>query len=308
MGPRRQTASYLMRRFREAGIRPDARRGQSFLVDQNLLHLLARSADLGPDDVVLEVGSGVGALTAILAAEAAAVVSVEVDWRLCQMAEEELVDFDNVTLLQQDALKNKNNLDSRVIQAVKQQLAAAAGRQFKLAANLPYSVATPIISNLLRTEITPVSMTVTIQKELADRLTAAPGTKDYGAVSVWAQSLCDIDLIRVMPPAVFWPRPKVFSAIIRMVPVPSKREQFPDLEFFHSFVRAIFRHRRKLLRGVVLSGYKGRLDKPAVDQLLANLGLNRDARAEQLDPAALFALSEAVRKLLSGEGETADER
>ena len=308
MSPRRQTASYLMQRFREAGIRPNARRGQSFLVDQNLLDLLARSADPGPNDVVLEVGAGVGALTATLAAAAAAVVSVEIDWRLCQMAEEELVDFDNVTLLRQDALKNKNKLDPRLMEAVKDRLAAAPGRRLKLAANLPYCIATPVISNLLRTEITPVSMTVTIQKELADRLMASPSTKEYGALSIWMQSLCEIELIRVMPPAVFWPRPKVHSAIIQLVPVPSKRERFPDLDFFHGFVRAMFIHRRKLLRGVVLSAYKGRLDKPAVDELLGNLGLSRDARAEQLDPAAMFELSEQVRGRVSSQEGTADER
>lgn len=293
---RRQTASYLMRRFREAGIRPVARRGQSFLVDQNLLHLLARSADLGPDDVVLEVGAGVGALTAILAESAAAVVSVEIDWRLCRLAEEELAEFDNVTLLRQDALRNKNNLDPRLIAAVRERLDAAPGRRLKLAANLPYCIATPVISNLLLTEITPALMTVTIQKELADRITALPNTKDYSALSVWIQSLCDVELLRVMRPAVFWPRPQVHSAMIKIVPRQSKRERIPDLGFFHAFVRAMFFHRRKLLRGVVLSAYKGRLDKSDVDALLGNLGLSRDARAEQLAPNTMFALSEQVRR------------
>jgi 16S rRNA (adenine1518-N6/adenine1519-N6)-dimethyltransferase len=291
----RQTVSFLRRRFQETGLRPDSRHGQNFLVDLNLLELLERAARVGPDDVVLEVGTGTGSLTARLAPHAAAVVTVEIDQHLYQLASEVLIDFDNVTMLHQDVLKNKNHIHANVLDAVRQQVEAVPGRRLKLVANLPYNIATPVVSNLLTTEIVPVSMTVTIQKELADRMTARPSTKDYSALSIWMQSLCDTEIIRILPPEAFWPRPKVNSAIIHVVTNDEKRRRIPDVAFFHSFVRAMFLHRRKFLRSVVLSAFKYRLDKPAVDEIMGRLELRNDSRAEQLDVEMMLALCELVR-------------
>ena len=163
MPPKRQTASFLRNRFDEVGIHPKSRHGQNFLIDLNLIDVLVRAADLGPKDVVLEVGTGTGALTGMMAAKAAQVVSVELDPQLHQLASEELFSCENVTLLLQDALRNKNNIADSVIEAVQAKIATVDGARFKLAANLPYNIATPLISNLLLTPITPVQMTVTIQ-------------------------------------------------------------------------------------------------------------------------------------------------
>jgi 16S rRNA (adenine1518-N6/adenine1519-N6)-dimethyltransferase len=293
----RQTTSYLMRRFRETGIRPDTRHGQNFLVDLNLVQLLADAARLGRNDVVLEVGTGTGSLTSLLAKRAAAVVTVEISAELYQLASEELVDCGNVVMLQQDALKNKNRFDPRVLDAVDQQLQVDSQRQLKLVANLPYNVATPVISNLLTTPIVPASMTVTIQKELADRIAARPSTKDYSALSVWVQSQCEVEILRILPPSVFWPRPKVQSAIIQVVPDANRRREIFDLDFFHGFVRALFIHRRKFLRGSLMSMYKRNLGKPAVDKALAHFELGTDARAEQLTVAQIIELAEFMRSL-----------
>jgi len=294
----RQTVSFLIRRFREAGIRPNTRHGQNFLVDLNLVHLLAQSADVGPEDVVLEVGTGTGSLTALLAERAAAVVTVEIDSQLHQLAAEELIDFDNVTMLRQDALKNKNRFHPRLLETVREKLDEQPGRRLKLAANLPYNVATPILSNMLSTDVVPVSMTVTIQKELAERITARPRTKDYSALSIWIQAQCDTEIIRIMPPTVFWPRPKVHSAIIQVVPREEKRNVIPDLEFFHSFVRSMFFHRRKFLRSELISAFKDKLDKTAVDEILASQSLAGNSRSEELDIDAMLALCEASRTRL----------
>jgi 16S rRNA (adenine1518-N6/adenine1519-N6)-dimethyltransferase len=294
----RQTQSFISQRLEEAGVRPAGRHGQNFLIDLNLLDLLVRTADLGPNDVVLEVGTGLGSLTARMAQLAAAVVTVEIDPRLFALASEELAGMANVTMLQQDALKNKNTIHSAVLEALQKQLAAHHGSRFKLVANLPYNVATPILSNLLTVDPVPVSLTATIQKELADRIVAHPGTKDYSALSVWMQALCAIQIVREMPPQVFWPRPKVHSAIIQILPVPFKRSPLGDLTFFHDFIRSLFCHRRKFLRGVLVSSLGDRLEKPAIDEILAPFELPVDARAEQLEVRTLVALSHAVQQRL----------
>lgn len=290
-----QTLSYLMRRFEEAGFRPYTRSGQNFLIDPNLQRLLLNTARLGPDDVVLEVGTGTGSLTILMAPLAAAVVTVEIDRQLFQLAGEELFHLENVTCLQLDALQNKNRLNPAVLEAVADRLGAAPGRQFKLVANLPYNVATPVVANLLAVDAPPRTMTITIQKELAERITARAGTKDYGALSIWVQSQCRLEMVRVLPPEVFWPRPKVSSAILQVVLDPQLRNRIADRRFFHDFIRAMFFHRRKFLRSELLSAFKKRLDKPQVDRILARTGLEGSVRAEQLDVATMLALCEAVR-------------
>ncbi len=300
----RQTVSYLSRRFEEVGLNPNKRHGQNFLIDLNLLNLLAKSAQLNSNDVVLEIGTGMGSLTGLFAEQAAHVITVEIDEYLYQMASEELEVFDNIQMLKQDALKNKNQFAPEVIAAIKHHMQVEDGRVFKLAANLPYNVATPIISNLLRSEIVPQTMTVTIQKELADRLVAGPGSKDYGALSIWVQSICDVEIVRIMSPKVFWPRPKVDSAIIHIQHFPERRKQFEDLDFFYAFVRAMFFHRRKFMRSVAVSAFKDQLTKSDVDEVLAELGHGADARTEQLNVDQMQLLCNAFRqKLIKMTGE-----
>lgn len=304
MAKSRQTISYLNRRFDEVGLYPNKRHGQNFLIDLNLIELLANSADLTPDDIVLEIGTGMGSLTGLLATQAAHVITVEIDEHLYQLAQEELEDVENVTFLHQDALKNKNHFDPVVLETVQKAMKRQPGGIFKLAANLPYNIATPIVSNLLRCPVTPESMTVTIQKELADRIVAEPNSKDYGALSVWVQSLCDAKIVRILSPKVFWPRPKVDSAIVHMVHRPDKRSKLPDVEFFHTFTRRIFFHRRKFLRSVAISAFKGRLDKEQVDKVLSENELGPQARTEQLSVQQLQALCESFRQQMLAIGET----
>lgn len=295
MKQNRQTVSYLSRRFEEVGLNPNKRHGQNFLIDLNLIQLLARSAHLTDNDVVLEIGTGTGSLTGMLAEQAAAVVTVEIDQFLHQMAREELERFTNVEFLKQDALKNKNQIHPNVYDAVRRHLAVDPKHRFKVAANLPYNVATPIISNLLRSDLHPDTITVTIQKELADRLMATPGTKDYGSLSVWVQSLCDVELVRVMSPKVFWPRPKVDSAIIHIIHREEKRQQIPDLDYFLNFVRAMYFHRRKYMRSVAVSAFQNYLSKGEVDQILAEQGFEGETRTEQLTLQQMQSLCEAFR-------------
>ena len=292
----RQTASYLSKRLAAAGLRPVSRFGQNFLIDLNLVDLIARSAELRKTDVVLEIGTGVGSLTTRLSDQAGAVLTVEIDNNLHRLASEELAGRPNVRLIHGDALRNKNNLRSEIMEQIrdaKSRLGEEA--RFLLVANLPYNVATPIISNLLHETPTPDSMVVTIQKELADRIIAEPGTKDYGALSIWIQSLCQAEIVRVLSPNVFWPRPKVHSAILRLEILPDAKEKFVDLKHFHQTVRALFFHRRKFLRSVVASAMKHSLSKAQVDEILASLGYDETARAEQLSVEKIQKLAEALR-------------
>lgn len=291
----RQTKTFLMNRFREMGISPATRHGQNFLIDLNLHRVIIDAADLTKQDVVLEIGTGTGALTTLMAEKAAGVVTVEIDGHLFELASEQLIDFPHVTMLHQDALKNKNNFDSRVLEAIGEKLAEYPDRRLKLVANLPYNIATPVLSNLLLCEHVPHSMVATIQKELGDRIVAQPWSKDYGALSVWMQAQAEAEIVRLMPPTVFWPMPKVESAIVRIVVDPAKRGTIPDLRFFHQFVKAIFIHRRKFLRANVVAALKHHLSKAEVDEILAEMQLSDEARTEQLDVPTLLRLTELVR-------------
>lgn len=299
---RHQTLTYLQRRFEAAGIRPRVQYGQNFLIDLNLQRLILESADVGPDDVVLEVGTGTGALTLRLAERAHRVVTVEIDAALFQLAAESLAEMANVQMLEQDALKNKNQLHPRLVEALEAALAERPGLRLKLVANLPYSIATPLISNLLAAPPVPHKMTVTIQRELADRMMARPSTKDYSALSIWVQALARLELIRVMPPEAFWPRPKVQSAVLTITPDAALRARVPDVDYFHRFVRALFCHRRKFLRSVLVSMFKDELDKPQVDAVLAERGHGPTARAEELGIEPMIALAEAFRAVAPGWG------
>jgi 16S rRNA (adenine1518-N6/adenine1519-N6)-dimethyltransferase len=205
----RQTLTFLAKTLERAGLQPKTRYGQNFLIDLNLLDILLQGADLGRSDVVLEIGTGLGSLTKSLAARAGRVITVEVDRDLQALAARELHSIPNVELHTCDALRNKNHLRREILDAVSAAMSQIEGAKFKLVANLPYNVATPIISNLLTESPLVERMVVTIQKELGDRIVAPPSCKDYSALSVWMQSLCDCEILRILPQSVFWPRPKV---------------------------------------------------------------------------------------------------
>jgi 16S rRNA (adenine1518-N6/adenine1519-N6)-dimethyltransferase len=230
-----------------------------------------------------------------MAKKAAAVITVEIDGHLFELASELLLDYDNVTMLHHDALKNKNKYDARVLEAIKEKLNEAPGRRLKLVANLPYNIATPILSNLLMHDPLPHSMVATIQKELGDRIVSLPDRKDYGALSVWMQSQAKTEIVRLMPPTVFWPAPKVDSAIVRITLDLERRAAIPDVKYFHQFVKTIFIHRRKFLRANVVAAMKQHLNKQEVDAILAEMNLRPDARTEQLDVPTLLKLTELVR-------------
>jgi 16S rRNA (adenine1518-N6/adenine1519-N6)-dimethyltransferase len=252
------------------------RLGQNFLADPNLLDAIVRDAALQPSDVVLEVGAGEGVLSERLASAAAHLHSIEID-RGLEPALATLAARPNVDLHWGDAMK----LD----------LAALAPAPMAMVANLPYSVATPLILRTIELLPTLRSWTVMVQREIADRLRAAPGSRAYGSPSVVVQLACEVEMARTVDPAVFRPRPRVESAILRL------RRTGPGADpATRQLVRAAFAHRRKSLARSLEHGSEGSLE--AARAALAELGLAEDARAEALAPAEFAALSAK----LHGEG------
>ncbi len=302
----RQTRSYLMQLFESRGIHPRHDLGQNFLIDLNILEFLVRAAELTTEDVVLEVGAGTGGLTGFLARQAGHVVSVEVDPTMYGLASEATAACRNVTLLRCDALRNKNHLADEVLSAVRGHLAVSPQRRLKLAANLPYGVATPVVSNLVATDLPWARMVVTIQWELAQRMSASPGSSHYGALAVWLQSQCRVKILKRLPPQVFWPRPEVDSAIVRIDPDPQRAAQIDDREFFHEFIRRLFQQRRKALRTVLRGMYRKELGQPRLDAALSNLSLDPAARAEDLDIPTLVRLANRLRRELVQEPHSPD--
>jgi 16S rRNA (adenine1518-N6/adenine1519-N6)-dimethyltransferase len=299
----RQTYSYLRNLFARRGIAPQHRLGQNFLIDLNIHELIARAAAIEPRDVVLEVGPGAGALTVLMAEKASAVVAVEIDPAMAALTREAVSGHPNVRVLHVDALAGKNRINPDVLDNVRAGLAIGPDRRFKLVANLPYNIATPLITNLLtHAELCPCLMVVTIQRELAERMIAPPLSEEYGGLSVIVQALADVEIVRTLPPKVFWPRPKVESAVVKITPDPAKRAAIGDLPWFHDVVRRVFIHRRKHLRGVLYSAWKDRWrDKAEVDALLSSLDLGGDVRAEALNVDEFRDLASALGARL-GEG------
>ncbi len=245
------------------------RLGQNFLADPNLLDAIVRDAALSSNDVVLEVGAGEGVLTERLADAASHLHSVEID-RGLEPVLAELAARPNVTLHWGDAMK----LD----------LAALDPAPTAMVANLPYSVATPLILRTVELLPSLSSWTVMVQREIADRLRATPGGRIYGSPSVIVQLACEVELVRTVDPAVFRPRPRVESAILRL------RRTGPGADrATHELVRAAFAHRRKSLARSLEHGTEGSL--AAARAALAELGLAEDARAEALSPEEFAALS-----------------
>jgi 16S rRNA (adenine1518-N6/adenine1519-N6)-dimethyltransferase len=291
----RQTQSYLQNLFAQRGIVPQRRFGQNFLIDLNIHAVIVRAADVTPGDVILEIGSGTGALTSLLAARGATVVAVDVDPGMARLTAEVAAGHTGVRVISRDILESKHRLDPQVLDNVRSAIAAGSGRRFKVVANLPYHVATPVIVNLLlNEELCPSLLVVTVQRELADRLCAEAASAAYGAVSVVVQALADVAVERTLPPSVFWPRPKVDSAIVSIRPNPQKRALVAKVSEFHELVRRMFLHRRKYMRHVLADIWRDHWSKADVDAWLEERGLSGQLRAETLNVEEFIALGHAL--------------
>lgn len=299
----RQTRSYLMQLFEQHGFHPRTDLGQNFLIDLNIIEFIVEEAKLTEHDVVLEVGAGTGGMTTFMATQAAHVISVEVDPNMYKLAQYTTAEYDNVTLINQDALRNKNNFSPQVLEEIDKQLAVDSKRRLKLVANLPYHVATPVVSNLMASNYEWERMVITIQLELGQRMQARPKNSNYGALSVWLQSQAFVKLLKRLPPSVFWPRPGVNSAVVRLAPNPQGKSKILNRPFLQDFLRRLFHQRRKMMRSVLVGMYRKQMSKPDMDAILDELGFDQTTRAETLNSVQLTELANAIYRQL---GEQSD--
>ncbi len=234
--------------------------------------------------------------TTLMAGRGARVITVELDSEMARLTEEAVSGFPGVRVLNLDALANKNTLSPSLVESVGEALADSSSTSFKLVANLPYSVATPLIANLLiHPALCPALMVVTIQHELAERMIALPASPAYGSLSVIIQALADISIVRVLPPSVFWPRPKVESAVVAIRPDPARRANL-DVAWFHDLVRKLFLHRRKNLRHVLSDLWSDRWSKAEAEAWLQTIGIDGQLRAEALRVDQFQSLADALKK------------
>ncbi len=242
-----QTKQQIRQLLQSAGISPNKRLGQHFLIDLNLMRLLVDSAGIDKNDVVLEAGCGTGSLTEALAERAGTVVGVEVDKKLAEIVAERLACAENVDVIKDDILQSKHILSRKVTGPVAQAREKFTGRLL-LVANLPYNVASPVMLNLATGKIRADEMYVTVQKEVADRMTAAPGSGEYGILSILLAATGEVKVIRILKPTVFWPRPQVESAMVSYVRDKAKAERIADMELFVEMVHLFMGHRRKTVK------------------------------------------------------------
>ena len=249
--------------------------GQNFITDRHVLEQIIDGSGAGPDDLVIEIGPGIGVLTAEAAERAARVVAIEIDSKLIPILGETLERFDNVRVINSDILKT----DLHGIIREEREAGSFTGA-VRIIGNLPYYITTPIIMKILEDAIPADSITIMMQKEVADRIRSGPGTKAYGAISVAVQYYCDVEKVASVPKEVFVPQPKVDSTVLNLIPLKEKRVETVNEKVFFSCVKASFAQRRKTLLNSLSSA--GGMDKDTVRKVLEQAGIDPGRRAETL--------------------------
>ncbi|MCK6439125.1 MAG: 16S rRNA (adenine(1518)-N(6)/adenine(1519)-N(6))-dimethyltransferase RsmA [Planctomycetes bacterium] len=238
-----KTRKELLPMLEAAGLKPRRGWGQSFLLDANMLDAIAREAEIGPDDLVLEIGTGPATLTEFLLERAGFVVSVEIDRGMAAFVKDALGNTDNLLLINADVMPEKNQLNLEIVGKVNE-LLMKNKRPLKVVANLPYSIASPLLIALLESELPIETMTLLFQLEVAERLTAKPGDDAYGLLTVLCALHADTKILRRVPNTCFWPKPKIESALVQVVPYGKRVEHYEATKHVAS---AVMRYRRKTL-------------------------------------------------------------
>lgn len=262
--------------------------GQNFLIDTHVLEKIVEAANITKDDLVLEIGPGIGTLTQFLCEAAREVVAVEIDRSLIPiLTEDTLAAYDNVTVINEDILKFD------IAGLVKER---NNGRPIKIVANLPYYITTPIIMGLFENHIPADNITVMVQKEVAERMQSGPGTKDYGALSLAVQYYADPYIVANVPPNCFMPRPNVGSAVIRLALHREAPVKVNDEELLFKLIRASFNQRRKTLQNGLGNSLELDYSKEQIVAAIDNAGFRADVRGEALTLEQFAKLANALKK------------
>lgn len=261
--------------------------GQNFLVDSSILDKIIESAQVGKDDCVLEIGPGIGTMTQRLAEEAREVVAVEIDKNLIPVLQDTLSDYDNVTVINADILKLDLNRIAKEHNG---------GRPIKVVANLPYYITTPIIMSLFENHVPLQSVTVMVQKEVADRMRVGPGTKDYGALSLAVQYYAKAEIVTRVPAACFMPKPNVDSTVVRLVRYGQPPVKADDEAWLFAVIRASFNQRRKTLVNGLANAGNIDVGRRQAEEVLAGMGLPLTVRGEALTLEQFADLSNRLLK------------
>lgn len=262
--------------------------GQNFLIDTHVLEKIIASAGITKEDFVLEIGPGIGTMTQYLCENARQVMAVEIDQNLIPILKDTLSEYDNVTVVNGDILK----LDiAKVADEYNQ------GRPIKVVANLPYYITTPIIMELLENQVPLESITVMVQKEVAERMQSGPGTKEYGALSLAVQYYSRAEIVANVPPNCFMPRPNVGSAVIRLTCHKQQPVQVEDEKLMFRLIRASFNQRRKTLQNGLSNDGGLHISKEEAAQAIAALGVSPTIRGEALSLEQFAQLSNIVKHM-----------
>lgn len=262
--------------------------GQNFLIDPHVLEKIVDAAQITGEDCVLEIGPGIGTMTQYLAESAREVVAVEIDKALMPILQDTLSAYDNVTIINEDILK----VDVRQIVEERNQ-----GRPIKVVANLPYYITTPIIMSLLENHVPLQSITIMVQKEVAERMQVGPGTKDYGALSLAVQYYAKPEIVANVPPNCFIPRPNVGSAVIRLTRYEEPPVKADDEAFLFAVIRASFNQRRKTLANGLSNAQGLGVNREQVAGVLEEMGLSATIRGEALTLEQFAQLSNLLKKM-----------
>ena len=266
--------------------------GQNFLIDEHVLDKIIRAAEITKDDYVLEIGPGIGTMTQYLACAAREVTAVEIDRALIPILEDTLKEYDNVSIINEDILK----VDIAALAKEKN-----GGRPIKVVANLPYYITTPIIMGLFESHVPLESITVMVQKEVADRMQVGPGTKDYGALSLAVQYYAEPYIVANVPPNCFMPRPAVGSAVIRLTRHQKPPVEVMDEKLMFRLIRASFNQRRKTLANGLKNSGELNLSKEVITAAIEKLGKGSSVRGEALDLEEFARLTNIIKEEMKHE-------
>ena len=266
--------------------------GQNFLIDEHVLDKIIRAAEITKDDYVLEIGPGIGTMTQYLACAAREVTAVEIDRALIPILEDTLKEYDNVSIINEDILK----VDIAALAKEKN-----GGRPIKVVANLPYYITTPIIMGLFESHVPLESITVMVQKEVADRMQVGPGTKDYGALSLAVQYYAEPYIVANVPPNCFMPRPAVGSAVIRLTRHQKPPVEVMDEKLMFRLIRASFNQRRKTLANGLKNSGELNLSKEVITAAIEKLRKGSSVRGEALDLEEFARLTNIIKEEMEHE-------